>query len=150
MSEPKIIQGKLFHDDRGYVSFTNELNFSELGIKRYYTVRNHSKKYSRRFHGHKKEAKYVTVNNGAAKIVIYKVADWDNGTPVNESAKVYNLSWTQPDVLYIPPGYANGFVPLNEDAIITFYSTSSLEESKGDDFRFNEYILSNLFKTEIR
>lgn len=102
MTEPRLIQGKLFHDDRGYVSFTNEFDFSQLGIKRYYTVRNHSKKYSRRFHGHKNEAKYVTVNNGSAKLVIYKVADWDKGTPIDETVKVYNMSWTQPDVLYIP------------------------------------------------
>lgn len=150
MTEPKLIQGKLFHDDRGYVSFTNEFDFSQLGIKRYYTVRNHSKKYSRRFHGHKNEAKYVTVNNGSVKLVIYKVADWDKGTPIDETVKVYNLSWTQPDILYIPPGYANGFIPLCEGAVITFYSTSTVDESKSDDYRFNEYILSNLFKTEIR
>jgi dTDP-4-dehydrorhamnose 3,5-epimerase-like enzyme len=37
----------------------------------------------------------------------------------------------------IPAGYANGFMTLTESAKVMFLSTSSLEESAGDDFRFD-------------
>jgi len=39
--------------------------------------------------------------------------------------------------LCVPPGYANGFKTLEDNTIIMFYSTSTLEESKGDDYRFD-------------
>ena len=45
------------------------------------------------------------------------------------------LSAQTPKVLYIPPGYANGFMTLEDDTIVQFFSTSSLEESLGDDVR---------------
>ena len=40
-----------------------------------------------------------------------------------------------PSVLFIPAGYANGFMSLTEDTKILFFSTSSLEDSVGDDIR---------------
>ena len=46
------------------------------------------------------------------------------------------LSDKKPAILFIPPGYANGFRPLEPSTCIQFYSTSTLEETKGDDYRF--------------
>jgi dTDP-4-dehydrorhamnose 3,5-epimerase len=40
-------------------------------------------------------------------------------------------------VLYIPPGYANGAMTLTSDTMIQYFSTATLEESKGDDIRFD-------------
>ena len=40
-------------------------------------------------------------------------------------------------MLYIPPGYANGFMSLSTDAKIVFYSTSTLQESQSDDVRYD-------------
>jgi dTDP-4-dehydrorhamnose 3,5-epimerase len=39
-------------------------------------------------------------------------------------------------VLYIPAGYANGFMSLTDHAKAIFYSTATLEESLNDDIRF--------------
>jgi len=39
--------------------------------------------------------------------------------------------------LYIPAGFANGFMSLTSDTQIIFFSTSTIDESKGDDFRFD-------------
>jgi dTDP-4-dehydrorhamnose 3,5-epimerase len=47
------------------------------------------------------------------------------------------LSANKPSVLYIPPGYANGFMSLTPDARLMFFSTSTLAESKGDDHRYD-------------
>jgi dTDP-4-dehydrorhamnose 3,5-epimerase len=40
-------------------------------------------------------------------------------------------------VFYIPAGYANGFMPLTEDALLVLFSTATLEESRGDDVRYD-------------
>ena len=56
-------------------------------------------------------------------------------------ASLMNLTiWsvaTSMAVLYIPSGYANGFMSLTEDLKLMFFSTTSLAESQGDDFRFD-------------
>jgi dTDP-4-dehydrorhamnose 3,5-epimerase len=123
--EPRLIEGGLSIDDRGVVSYANDFDFK--GVKRFYMVQNHSKGFIRAWHGHKKEAKYVYVVSGSIKLGI--VAYFDD-TP-----KVYILSANKPQVLYIPRGHYNGFQTLTDDAKVIFYSTSTLEESKGDDDR---------------
>ena len=48
----------------------------------------------------------------------------------------YVISSDTPSVLVVPAGFANGFKTLSQDAIVLFLSSSTLEESQGDDFRF--------------
>jgi dTDP-4-dehydrorhamnose 3,5-epimerase len=65
-----------------------------------------------------------------------RIDDWANPSkdlPVHR----YVLSAGKPSVLYIPPGFANGFMSLTTDARIIFYSTASLEESRTDDIRYD-------------
>jgi dTDP-4-dehydrorhamnose 3,5-epimerase len=38
--------------------------------------------------------------------------------------------------LYLPPGYANGLMTLSPETRIMVFSTSTLQESLGDDIRF--------------
>jgi len=47
------------------------------------------------------------------------------------------ISSKKPQVLYIPPGYANGFMSLTSDLKLIFFSTSILEESANDDIRYD-------------
>ena len=51
-------------------------------------------------------------------------------------AERFTLSDRSPAVLRVPAGYVNGFMTLTEGAKAMFFSTSTLEESLGDDFRF--------------
>lgn len=134
MNELKSINGGLAVDDRGTVSFVNDFNFE--GVKRFYIVENHKQGFVRAWHAHKKEAKYVMVVKGSAVIGAVKIDNWENPS---KDLKVnrFVLSEKNPSVLFIPTGFANGFMSLTEDAKLIFYSTSSLEESKGDDFRFD-------------
>ncbi len=39
-------------------------------------------------------------------------------------------------MLFIPEGFANGFMTTSEDAKLAFFSTRTLEESLDDDVRF--------------
>jgi dTDP-4-dehydrorhamnose 3,5-epimerase len=134
MSEIKIYKGDIAVDDRGRLSFINDFNFE--GVKRFYQVRNHRKGFVRAWHGHKIEAKYVTVVQGSAIIGAVKVDNWDSPSKELKPER-WVMSGDKPQVIYLPAGYANGFMSLSDDLIILFFSTTTLQESMGDDFRFD-------------
>lgn len=134
MSELTLYTGDVAVDDRGEVGFVNDFDFSD--VKRFYTVKNHRQGFVRAWHGHRREAKYVTVLEGAALVGAVKIDDW------NEPAKdlpisKYVLAAAKPKVLFIPAGYANGFMSLSENTRMIFFSTATLKETFGDDVRFS-------------
>ncbi len=126
--------GGLATDDRGSLKFINSLNLAPF--KRFYIVENHEAGFVRAWHGHKHEAKAVVCVKGAAIVAGVKVDNWDNPS---ESLPVerFVLSESKFGALHIPPGYANGFKTLTHGAVLMFLSSSSLEESAGDDIRFD-------------
>ncbi len=132
--KPEVIEGGLAVDDRGQVSFVNSFDFKD--VKRFYMVSNHSSGFIRAWHAHKQEAKYVLVVKGAAVVGAVAVDDWENPSKEAEVHR-FVLSEKSPKVLYIPSGYANGFMSLTDDAQLIFFSTSSIDESKNDDIRFD-------------
>lgn len=134
LQKPLLIRGNIAVDDRGSLSFVNDCSFRD--IKRFYVVSNHRAGFVRAWHGHRSEAKYVTVLDGAAVVCAVPIDNWD--TP-NRSAEVerHVLSATQPAVLFIPAGFANGFMSLTEHSKLLFFSTATLDESRGDDFRYD-------------
>jgi dTDP-4-dehydrorhamnose 3,5-epimerase len=125
MDITKLILGGISVDDRGSVRFVNDFNFGD--VKRFYQVENHSKGFIRAWHGHKKEGKYVYVSSGTALIGVVNMD--------TEKVEKFVLSSKSPRVLYIPPNNFNGFKSLEENTVILFFSTSTLEESLGDDIR---------------
>jgi dTDP-4-dehydrorhamnose 3,5-epimerase-like enzyme len=54
----------------------------------------------------------------------------------SEPVKRIVLSGTNPSAVLVPAGYANGFKTLTSDALVLVFSSTSLEESLNDDFRF--------------
>ena len=131
---PQLIEGGLAVDDRGVVGFVNDFDF--VGVKRFYTVSNHKAGFIRAWHAHRHETKYVTVLQGAAIVGAVEIDDWEQPT---KDGKVYRyiLSSRKPSVVYIPAGYANGFMSLTEDTILIYYSTATFEESCKDDVRYD-------------
>lgn len=133
------ILGGVSIDDRGSVRYVNDFDFS--GVKRFYQVENHQKGFIRAWHGHEKEGKYVYVVKGS---ILLGVVDM-----VDENIEQYILSSTLPKILYIPPQKYNGFKTLEENTIVMFFSTSSIEESKGDDIR-QDYDKWNIWDIKYR
>ena len=129
----QVTGGKAF-DDRGSLTFINDLDLTSF--KRFYIVENHARGFVRAWHGHKKEAKAVVVVSGSALVAAVKVDNWESPSKDLKVERVV-LSAEKPAALLIPAGYANGFMTLTESAKVMFLSTSSLEESAGDDFRFD-------------
>ena len=136
MATPHLFEGGLGIDDRGEVGFVNDFNFD--GVKRFYSVTNHKSGFIRAWHAHKREAKYVTVVQGAALVGAVEIDDWDNPSKDNKIWR-YVLSVNKPSVVFIPAGYANGFMTLTAETKLIFFSTSSLEETHGDDIRYDAY-----------
>jgi dTDP-4-dehydrorhamnose 3,5-epimerase len=132
--QPRLIDGGIAVDDRGSVSFVNEFGFE--GIRRFYVIANHRAGFVRAWHGHRRESKYMTVVAGAALIAAVAIDDWEAPSKTAEVHR-FVLSATKPAVLFIPPGYANGSMSLTEDARIVVFSTATVEESRGDDIRFD-------------
>jgi len=137
----QLIEGGMFADDRGKLRFVNGFDFSN--VKRFYQVENHRQGFIRAWHGHVKEGKYVYVASGTALVGAVPLDD-DTVTP-----KKYVLTSEKPQVLWIPPNHANGFMNLEEGTVILFFSTSTLEESKGDDIRF-PYDKWNIWEEDYR
>jgi dTDP-4-dehydrorhamnose 3,5-epimerase len=134
VSEVLLYEGGLAVDDRGEVGFVNDFHFE--GVKRFYTVSNHRQGFVRAWHAHRHEAKYVMAVSGAALVGAVRIDDWEKPSR-NLAVKRFVLAAHKPAVLYIPAGYANGFMSLTQDLRLIFFSTSSLEESKGDDIRYS-------------
>lgn len=132
--DPCVLNGGLSVDDRGEIAFVNDFDFES--VKRFYMVSNHKAGFVRAWHAHKREAKYVTAVSGAAIVGAVKIDDWDKPSK-NLPVGRYVLSSKKPQVLYIPAGYANGFMSLTSDLKLIFFSTARLEESADDDIRYD-------------
>lgn len=130
---PFLLDGSIFIDERGLVISFNNFNFNN--IKRFYQVENFNSSIIRAFHGHKKEAKYVRVLSGAILVCLVEISNFVEPDK-NAQIEKFVLSEQKPQILYIPPHYANGFKILQPKTKVIFYSTSDLKSSKKDDFRF--------------
>ncbi len=139
MDTLQTIVGGIAVDDRGALRFVNDFDFK--GVKRFYQAENHRQRFIRAWHGHKVEGKYVYVTSGSALIGVVNM-------DTNEVTK-YILSTKQPKVLYIPPNHYNGFKNLEENTSVIFFSTTTLEESKGDDIR-KPYDEWNIWEEDFR
>lgn len=125
--EPRVIDIPVHIDDRGSVyGVFDEL--IENSIQRTYVIRNWKSGTIRAWHGHYNAATYIHPIKGTAKIAAMNIA--------NESKVVIaTLSAAKPQLFYIPPGWYNGTMTLQEDTRLLCYSTLTLSEVKNDDIR---------------
>lgn len=131
---PTLIEGGLAIDDRGRLSFVN--GFDPSGVKRFYVVANHQAGVVRAWHGHKLEAKFFFVVSGSLLVGAVKIDDWEHPSR-DLLVKRYVLSADKPAVLHVPAGMANGLMSLTGDMRVLVLSTTTLEQSLGDDYRFD-------------
>lgn len=115
-------------DDRGVLSY---VNIMPNDVKRMYVVENFSTDTIRAFHGHLKERKYVYVVSGSALVITAEMHDGELA-----DFERFVLSAREPRLLTIQAGYANGWRALEPNTKIIFFSTTTLEDAVGDDYRF--------------
>lgn len=134
MAEPKKILGDKFFDNRGSVSFVNEFNF--LKIKRYYILQNNNNNFIRAWHAHKKEEKFFTCIDGSCQISCVKISNFKKPKK-NAKIESWIISSEKPEIIYVPRGFANGSMNLVPNTKILVFSTSSVQDSLNDDFRYS-------------
>ena len=129
----RLIDADIATDDRGELMFSN--NFDMSKIKRFYQITNFKTPFVRAWHGHKYENKYIVVLKGVAMLAIVKINNWKKP---NKDLKIekFILNDKKPKLLFIPGGHAHGFKTLKSDTRLMVFSTSSVKQSKKDDYRF--------------
>ena len=132
-NEHQIIQGNIFSDDRGLLSFVND--FSLKPIVRFYEITPKDSSLIRAWQAHKKESKWFYCSQGAFIVKIIKLDSFENPSD-NLTVFSFELNANNPQVLFIPGGYANGFKAISEESKLIVYSNFELEASKLDDYRF--------------
>jgi dTDP-4-dehydrorhamnose 3,5-epimerase-like enzyme len=131
-----FLPGGLSTDHRGQVSYVNGFPFSKY--KRFYVIENHEVGFVRAWHGHKYEAKAYYVLSGEALVGAVQIDDWDDPS-TNCPITMHTLSATEPGILFIPGGHANGLMSLKPNTKVMLFSDFTLEESLKDDIRFDPY-----------
>lgn len=136
LEEVTYLPGGSATDERGTVSYAN--GFPLGSYKRFYTIQNHEIGFVRAWHGHKYESKAYFVLAGQVVVGAVKIDDWDNPS-VDCKVETKVMTADSPGILFIPGGYANGFMSLTADAKVILFSDFTLEQSKEDDIRFDSH-----------
>lgn len=133
----ELIPAGVATDARGELRYCNDLPLDEF--VRFYTIQNKSVGFVRGWHGHKIEAKAIIPLAGKIRVGAARVDDWANPSKDCFVGR-FDLDADNPQALLIPGGFANAIVSLTPGALVGVFSSSSLEESLADDFRFrNDY-----------
>ena len=119
-------------DFRGSLEYYNDLSISHF--KRFYIVSNPTKGTVRAWHGHKIEAKLIKVLEGEFIVSLAKIDDWSKPSKNIEIIE-YNIN-SNSDIIYVPPGYANGAMNTVSNSKIMYFSSLELEDSVKDDYRY--------------
>ncbi len=130
--KPYVITAPVFADDRGtFVPFWEKTTDAKLPpVKRVYYVASSTSGVIRGFHFHKKEWKYFIMAKGGAKFVMIDPKKPEEKFTFVSSSRKANL-------IIVPPGFANGWMSLTDDAILICCSTSTTKESLQDDIRYD-------------
>lgn len=132
-TEPSIIKGNSFSDDRGKITFNNEFNAVE--VKRIYFIENHNLDFIRGWQGHQIEQRWFICVKGAFEIKVIKIDNWEN--PSNDlQALVYQINADNSDVLHVPKGYITCIQALEDESKLMAMSDYLLGEIK-DEYRFD-------------
>lgn len=132
--EPRLIEGGIFSDHRGTLSFVNDFNFPD--IQRFYVISNTENHPIRAWQGHKLDNKYFYCIQGVFRISYVKIDSWVLPSKDLE-VKSSILEATKSNILYIPHGYANAIEALEKDSKLISFATLPLDRLHEDDIRFD-------------
>ncbi len=153
MLKPFLVPMDRYVDDRGSVycavDHMSKVGPPRLQVKRTYVIHNWEKGRIRAWHGHKEGWTGLHVIQGAAKIVAIPIAS--EGEQMCSRKKVV-LSDKNPGILWVPPGWYNGHMSLEDNTKILVYSTHTFEEVKNDDVRqqLTDADVSHYFEVQNR
>ena len=113
-------------DYRGTISFVNDFRFK--GVDRFYTIHHPNTTIIRAWQGHTQESKYYYAVKGSWLVAWVKM-EFD--IPEEEwKAEYIEINANESKIVFLPPGYANGFKALENDSIIIGFSAPGEVEEK--------------------
>lgn len=151
LPEPVLLKIQSISDDRGLlIPFTDDID--DALFKRCYRVENYGRGIIRGLHYHMKEIKIFTIVSGAGKFVTLelptalakendyqKIKDFCLKNP--NHIKTFILSSRHHGVLFIPAGFANGWISLEDHTILVALSNLRYEDAKDDDIRIDPLVI---------
>lgn len=147
-----IIKPRVFADDRGYFfeSYSKEA-FHKLGLDMEFVQDNESKSQKdvlRGLHFQKPpyaQGKLVRVIQGA---VIDVAVDLRSGSETYGKWEAVELSAENKLMFWVPPGFAHGFVTLEDDTVFAYKCTAPYNKESEGSLVWNDPELNIDWKTE--
>lgn len=146
-----IIEPKVFGDERGFFleSYQKE-RYQEAGIPLTFVQDNHSRSSKGvlrglHFQKIKPQGKLVRVTDG---LVLDVAADINPESPTFGEYVAVELSGVNHKQLYVPPGYAHGFIVLSETADFQYKCTDYYDPTDEGGIIWNDKILNIDWKLE--
>jgi len=144
--KPQIIKGNTHTDHCGTLRFVNDFDLKD--VRRFYTILHPDTSVVRAWQGHETESKWFFPLKGSFVVAWVKIDDFDNPSD-SLKAEYRILQANEPEVIYLPQGYANGLRALEPESQIAVFSDMTLEKSLKERHKyppekwFNWYNLNN-------
>ena len=131
--QPEKICGGEHSDARGLLRFNNKLDL--VDFKRAYIIENSNLFPFRGWHGHLHESKIFICTSGAVRIGAVRMPR-TRTAGVDSKIHTFDLVGLSTDAVFVPSGFANGILSLEPNSSVLVFSSSTLEESQSDDYRY--------------
>ena len=129
---PIILSGNCFEDFRGKLFYNND--FDASNVKRIYIIENESINFERGWQGHSIEQRWFIATQGAFKIKLIEIDNWENPSK-NLPRLLYFLESSSLDILHIPAGYVICIQALEEKSKLLVMANYQLGETN-DEYKY--------------
>ena len=115
--------------------FVNEFKFE--GIKRFYFIKHPDPNFVRAWQGHQAEMKYFYPITGSFVVAWVKIDNFKEPSP-KLIPQYYIINSKSSELVFIPPGYANGIKALEPNSELMIFSDMEVEQSVEEKNRYNK------------
>ena len=138
---PKIIKRNCHYDKRGYLQEIY-LKRKEKKIFKFSLITSSKKNVFRGFHFQlrKQQAKLVYIVKGKILDIVI-----DLRKKSKRFGKVYKFRLKEKDILYIPKGFAHGYLSLTSESIVLYYMTNYRDAKSEEGIVWNDKMLNIKF-----
>lgn len=136
-----LFKPKVFGDERGFfMESYKQSEFMELGIPTSFKQDNHSKSAKGvlrglHFQWDEPMGKLIRVTAGSAQVV---EVDIRHNSPTFGKHKSFKISADNKYILWIPPGFANGFLSLEDDTELLYKCTAEWNPNAESGILWND------------
>ena len=131
----EIIEGEVFHDERGQLSCLN--HFGLEGVRRVYFIHHPDISVIRGWHGHRLERKWFYCVHGCFTLGLVEIDNWETPSPTLKPTWL-NLNDQESRIVCVPAGWASWIKAEKPDSALMVMSDKSYDEAiaSGDSTRF--------------